>query len=329
MRSRLRIFTTALLLVLALQLLAGSILASGFEDKLLFYDQQTGEGGVGYLANGGYYQHVSYFGPGAFSLNWTHVTDEGFFYRDQTGDGAKVRVGWDGSVPTLWSRGYFSPWTSITYHEGHLLFYQKANGMAVIGKATDSGFEQIAYYPPGSFGRWSHIISTRHGLFFYDDETGAGAVGRFVTTNVAPPGGFGQLKVTGFTTLTDYGANYFSPGWTSIVDTERGLLFYNKYVGLYALAGVTSIGIVYHVQLFGGVPLLPMGYTSIVSTGDQFLFYNQNTGEAAVGSFYPGQYPFIPAHIWNYIRLTTTYPAGSFKRGWSHITLHNTPRPLH
>jgi hypothetical protein len=252
------------------------------------------------------------------------VADGGFFYREQTGDGAKVRIGSgsDGSVLTLWQKNGFSPWSTITYHEGYLLFYQKANGMAVIGKAGDNNFENLVIYPPGAFGRWSHIISTPKGLFFYDDETGAGAMGKFVYKRNA----FGAPYVTGFTTLKVFQADYFSPGWTSIAYTQNGLLLYNKYVGLCALAKVGDDGGVYH-YLWGGWPqLIGVGYSHIVSTGSSVFFYNKDTGSAGVGRLIPDDNTIIPT-FWNFLYATVKYPAGTFKTGWSHVLLQQTPNP--
>src|SRR5262245_18738683 len=133
--SAVRLCTVALLSALFLQLTCNPALAEDFDHKILFYDQSTGEGEVGVIESDNF-RTLSYLGPGSFLPWWTHVASDGFFYNQYSGDGALVTVHYGGGVETLWHKsGVFASWTSITSHEGYLLFFQSWSGKAVIGRA--------------------------------------------------------------------------------------------------------------------------------------------------------------------------------------------------
>src|SRR5204863_437819 len=77
-------------------------------------------------------------------------------------------------------------------------------------------------FPPGNFGTgWTHIVSHRGYLFFYNSSYGTAAIGA-VSRN-----GFRQYK--------SYAAYSVGLGWTHIVSTTNGLVFYSQANGMGAV----------------------------------------------------------------------------------------------
>ncbi|WP_331732116.1 hypothetical protein OG592_41185 (plasmid) [Streptomyces avidinii] len=130
-------------------------------------------------------------------------------------------------------------------------------------------------------------------LLFYNDTTGAGAIG--------------VLEEDSFTTVHSYPAGGFAPHWTHITELPgKGgqLLFYDVGSGSAAVGHLTPDTFVttqgYSAGAFSH-------WTHVVGTARAehvtALFYNSQTGAAALG--------FDPT--------VQSYPEGTFSTGWTHI----------
>ena len=110
-----------------------------------------------------------------------------------------------------------------------------------------------------------------------------------------------------FRQLRGYAAGSFALGWTSVVPTTNGILFYNKSTGRKVVGEVTATGD-YH-DTYGSVETLRTGWDKVVAVGSDVLFYDNDTGGGSIGA--------VSA---SYARLVwkKLYPGGFFK-GWDQI----------
>ena len=96
-------------------------------------------------------------------------------------------------------------------------------------------------------------------------------------------GAFGTLDGTGgHTTIKTYAPGAFATGWTQIVSTPGGILYYNAATGAGAIGRFDGAGNHTTVKLFPA-GAFATGWTRIVSTPTGILFYNGQTGAGAVG----------------------------------------------
>ena len=57
-----------------------------------------------------------------------------------------------------------------------VLFYRSDDASGKLGTLDSSGYHGLRQYPPGSFGDWTHVIGLNRGFFFYNSDTGEGAI---------------------------------------------------------------------------------------------------------------------------------------------------------
>ena len=265
-------------------------------DRLLFYWADTPWGRTGVLNRAGdFIKQNQYY---TFSTDWTWVAmgTNIFFYSSRTGAGAVGDIDDAGNFTTLrgFPEGFFyhygdivdpiagrirGGWSHITYHEGYLLFYDKVDGRAEIGRADASGYRTIMSYPRGTFGTgWTTIASTESKLLFYNANTGVAVVGDW-------------NKSTNPLSFTDLKTYYnFSTGWTHIVDgglhqgRPVGTLLYNTNTGSYTVGDIDEAGnLTMRTSTRWGYSTLGQGWTHITRVGQGLLFYNQWDGQLAVG----------------------------------------------
>jgi hypothetical protein len=126
---------------------------------------------------------------------------------------------------------------------------------------------QTQTFAAGSFGYWTHVVPTDEHIFFYNANTGAGAVG------LLGPGGWIQTQ--------SFAAGSFALNWNYIQTSGKHLLFYNQGNGLTAYAYVDPQGKYSYV----GSTYMPAGYNFLVRHGEYMVLHNSNNGETAVGFF--------------------------------------------
>ena len=270
---------------------------------------------------------INGFYPG--STRWTSVVDLGpevFYYDAVTGTALLGRVDAAGNQTTLL---YYPPgsfgvgWSHIVNHKGYLFFYNDQNGMAAIGTIGSSGFRQYQHYPAYSFGiGWTRIVSTSGGLLFYNGNNGRGAVGDWEFSYQTCPGFcFPTLSEVRFKQLTSYPAGTFTYGWTSIVQTTNGVLFYRQSDGLQVMADVNSAGQV--STRSHTVRYIKAGYTGVVAAGDEILLYNAADGDAALAEVLKPS-PWLVARAIGSLSIRREY-TGYFSAGWSHLATVTDP----
>jgi Zn-dependent metalloprotease len=230
---------------------------------------------------------------------WTHVASGAgsiFFYNADNGAGAVGSVAPDG---TFTMAGSFPPgsfsrnWTHAVWHDGSLLLYNANSGTAIIGRVS-GGFTQYNTYTTFSTG-WTDIVDVQGHLLFYNQHTGEAVVGTFDEVFDQGGGPFPFLVRIDYRDVRGHG---FAPGWTQIVDTGNGVLFYNGDSGQYVVGDFDAAGNYAdrvadrNWMVIGAPPLweysrLKTGWTHIVAANYKLLFYDGNTGEAMIGSVLP------------------------------------------
>ncbi len=299
--------------------------------KILYYNATDGSGAVGVIDAQNNHVTLASYDPGAFG-QWTHLVGnaaELFYYNARTGAAALGYVDAVGTHHTTQSfpAGYFGAgWTHIVRHKGYLFFYYAPNGVAAIGQFGTNGFRQFMTYQAGSFGLgWTNILSTANGLFFYRAADGAGAVGdwEYVTSGV--PGQFATITGVRFKQIKGYAPGSFTKGWTHVVETSNGVLFYRASDGLQVMTDITAAGAVNTRS--NTVKTLRRGWTHIVSVNDDILFYDAVNGDAAVGEILKYS-PWVLLSKVGSLVINKEFPS-YFSPGWTHLTGTVDPTLLH
>jgi len=226
------------------------------------------------------------WGPKDGFSTWSIVVDGGvdiLFYNATTGKSVIGQLDPSGvfintqPIPD----GQIGPgWTNITFHKGFYLFYNKHNGFAAVGNMKGSDFHTYNTWN-GSFSRhWTQITSTPNGLVFYNKQSGSVVTADWEVVRSGP--GFGEITQVNIKTLQSYPSG-FATGWTHVVNTSNGLLFYRRDSGLSVMANVDFDGSV--MTRPSSHATLPMGYDSIVSQNDDVLLYTKKNGNVAFGGF--------------------------------------------
>jgi len=262
-------------------------------------------------------------GPrGGFSP-WSIVVSGGvdiLFYDAKTGHATIGQVDAAGLFRTTQpiADGQIGPgWTHITFHKGFYLFYNKDNGFGAVGNMGPGGFRTYNTWK-GSFSRnWSQITSTRNGLLFYNKGSGSGEVAEW--SFVRSGGGFGQISQVNLNHLKSYPQG-FDVGWTHIVNSNHGVLFYCAGNGRSVMVDVDTDGSV--TTRSGSEKTIAAGYDSILSQNDDILLYIKSSGDVAVGGFRDD------VAIASGLVIRKAYPA-YFSPGWTDIVATVDPTIPH
>jgi streptogramin lyase len=78
---------------------------------------------------------------------------------------------------------------------------------------------------------------------------------------------------------TSFKTSAYSKGWTHIVNTPNGILWYNSQTGAGAVGQFDSAGNYTNTKVLN----FSAGWTHIVSTSEGIIWYNAKTGSAVVG----------------------------------------------
>ena len=200
--------------------------------------------------------------------------------------------------------------THVVNTRNGILFYNSANGRAVIESTHASGFPSLGGFYQFGTG-WDKIVSVGNQLFFYATN-GVAAVGnitpdlKFVQTQSFPAGSFGAwthilptdehlffynanngagavgyLGAGGWIQTDSIPAGSFALNWSYIQTVGKHILFYNQQTGLSASSYVNSNGKYSYVD---SLPL-PAGYTHLLRHGEYMVLHNANNGDTTVGFF--------------------------------------------
>jgi hypothetical protein len=262
-------------------------------------------------------------GPRGEFSTWSIVVSGGvdiLFYNAGNGHAAIGEVDASGVFRTTQRipDGQIGPgWTHITFHKGFYLFYNKDNGFAAVGNMGSSGFRTYNTWK-GSFSRnWSQITSTPNGLLFYNKESGSGEVAEWSV--VRSGSGFGYISQVNLNHLKSYPRG-FDIGWTHVVNTNHGVLFYCADNGRSVMVDVDTDGSV--TTRSRSEKTIAAGYDSILSQNDDVLLYVKSSGDVAIGGF-----PDLVA-LQSGLLIRKAYPA-YFSPGWTHIVATVDPSIPH
>jgi hypothetical protein len=117
------------------------------------------------------------------------------------------------------------------------------------------------------------------------------------------------------TTIKLYAPGAFALGFTHIVSTPTGILYYNADTGAGAVGRLDGAGNHSTIKIYQP-GAFATGFTQIVSTPGGILYYNGDTGAGAIGKL-------DSAGNHTTVKL---FPAGAFATGWSRIV--STPAGL-
>jgi hypothetical protein len=242
------------------------------------------------------------------------VVDTGgsmLFYNKASGTAVLTNENDDGTMPDVLVQHFSPGWSTIVEHQGYLLFYNKDSGLVAVGSIGANGFHQSfsGFFAPG----WTHIVSTSYGLLFYNASTGAGALGDWKYKYLAGCTGFCPVPIDVEQYFEKKGYS-FAPGWTHIIDTNMGIMFYRSTDGLFVMEDFDN-------QLNPGdrvtsITHLQPSYTSVaLLNGSEIMFYNSLTGAGELGHLVnPSQWVSVTA-IGTYQQDVT----GGFAPGWTHV----------
>ena len=275
---------THILLPAAVLLTAAFNQAFGDINYVGFYNQSNGLGAAARVDRSD--PPVTTAAQG-FTPGWTQIVpfSNGVFYYNEASGAAAVTVpNKDGSMTTVNDLHFSSGWTTIVNHHNYLLFYNKTTGIGVVGALQLSGSQYTFHQFPDIYHfstNWTDIVSTSNNILFYNSEDGSGATGIWTYTYAPSCTGFCSPTDVKFKQRVSYAKGTFTFGWTTIVDTGSGVLFYRETDGLSAVADVDTTG---HVLTRSDTVMnLSAGWTAIEATDGNLLFYNKANGDGAIG----------------------------------------------
>jgi hypothetical protein len=192
----------------------------------------------------------------------------------------------------------------VTRANDGMVFFFGANGSGDLRKYNaDGSFQSVRTWAAGSFGAWSSISYIRN-----DDSSSAREFVIFYDATHVLPTLIGHFDPTTGVWIVDQQSTSFSAGWTHIVCTNGGtLFFYNANNGNCAYGTVSASGV------FTGTsgPTLLTGWQTIVPVGGRYLFfYNASGTNAGHGAL---------VDLTSGLVTTKSWPAsdvGSFSAGW-------------
>ncbi len=280
-----------LLVIVGILLIAAYVASAQINTNVLLYDATNGEAVTYHVDYYGEFKLIRRYDPGTFSPNWTHIVN------------------------------VVSPSSS------YLLYYNAANGAASIGKLDEAGAHHaLREFAPGSFTTgWTHVVSYFDGFIFYTTQTGALAYVRLdsnltpqtIKSYAAGAAQSGTAKNRLGRILTENPrAVVFNPGWTHLVSTYNGMLFYNSRTGQGEFGRFdTRTGEYTNMKLYAGGVFGPLtggyalGWTHVVWSPTGILFYNERSSRVQIGRIdTTGEFTKI-----------NSYDAGAFATGWTHI----------
>ncbi len=297
--------------------------------KTLFYASYDGSAQTGRLNPVYGFDELTNYGPTSFANDWTTVVRLGtdiFYYNSATALAAIGHLDANGDHQTtrIFHPGFFgSGWTHIVPSGGNVFFYNESTGQAAMGRFSGpDGFTQYGYTSGFSLW-WTHIVSAQGRLLFYNQNTGVGAV--CVLDEI-----YGQADGL-FRTLTEIRcrqlrpAQYLAPGWSQIVDTKDGVLFYNIGTGQYVVVDIDEGGTLIDRQPEmspSGRPMwsyssLGQYWTHIERVKDALFFYSTYDGSAMTVTMYTP--PVSRRLLWGRHEPVVIRQQFALQPGWTHL----------
>lgn len=307
--------------------------------KTLFYASYDGSAQTGRVNPVYGFDELTTYGAGAFAPEWTSIVRLGtdiFYYNANTTLAAIGHMDADGNHITtrVFHPGFFGAgWTHIVPVDGNVFFYNASNGVVAMGRFTGpNGFTQYGYASGFSLW-WTHIVSAQGRLLFYNQNTGVAAVCVMDEIYGYADGLFRYLTEIRCRQLRP--AQYVAPGWSSIVDTKDGVLFYNLITGQYVVVDIDGGGTLVDRQPEispSGRPMwsyssLGEYWTHIERSKDALLLYNFYTGEAMTLTMYTP--PVSRRLVWGRHEPAVIQKRFNLQAGWTHLVTAIDEVPVH
>ena len=183
----------------------------------------------------------------------------------------------------------------------------------------EGGFLQ--YGSMYGFSDWSHIVSAEGRIYFYNTRSGQSAV--CVFDEIYEPGD-GLFRNLVAIRLRQVQAQRISRGWTNIVDTGDGIIFYNVYTGVYCVGDFDGASVlVTRVAPTSpsGRPLwrytnLGLNWTHVERVKDTVLFYNPYDGSGMTATMFEPDPSGLVAETGEPLVIRQQVFVGS---GWTHL----------
>lgn len=280
-----------LLLIVVSLLIASYVASAQVNTNVLLYNAANGEAVAYRVDYYGEFKLIRRYDPGVFLPSWTHI----------------VNV--------------------VTASSSYLLYYNAANGASSINKLDELGASHsLREFAPGSFTTgWTHVVSYFDGVVFYNEQTGALAYVRLdasltpitiksfpaINSQTTANSRLGKILTTNPRRVT------FNTGWTHLVATYNGMLFYNRLTGAGEFGKFdVRTGNYETLKLYQGGVFGPLtggyaqGWTHVVWSPTGILFYNANNSRVLIGRI---------DTTGEFIKLNS-YLSGALSTGWTYIT---------
>ncbi|MBS1812930.1 MAG: M4 family metallopeptidase [Acidobacteria bacterium] len=225
------------------------------DSHILLYKGSDRSGVIGQVNSAGQFVQTQTFGAYSFSY-WSEIVDTQygmFFYNRIDGTVAVCHVQSNGTLRQTDGKFNYIPagYDQIVVQGANLLLYDNETGGYISAAVGSDG--KFFYNTVNSCGAtlaagYRKIVAAGDKLFFYNPSTGAGAVGYIIKISgpLSPYPYYcgGQLKI-------QQTYSTFATGWTHLVNTSNGLLFYNQNNRSGALGRFASDGSFIQTQGFG------------------------------------------------------------------------------
>lgn len=300
------------------------------QEDYLIYNMNDGSEATGFVDNAtASFKQLAGFDPGTVP-QWTTVaqsSNDVLYYNAHSGV-LQLGVVDAGGTPRLvqnFGATFGRGWTHIVAHKAYWFFYNQVTGLAAVGNFQNGQFRQYNTWTGFSPG-WTSIVSTPNGLVFYNASNGTGAVGdwRIVSGGT----GFGYVVRVDFLQLSSYPAGHLSTGWTHIVNTNNGVMFYNAANGLTVMTDILTNGTI--STRGNSVQTIRAGWTAITADNQSIMFYDSSTGDVSIGRIRGFGVGFEgapePGFAAGSLAISSEFP-GMFSTGWTHIIPTVPPTP--
>lgn len=297
--------------------------------KTLAYKSSDGSAQTGRINPAYGFDNLTTYEASSFASEWTSIVRLGtdiFYYNRHNALAAIGHIDANGDHQTtrIFHHGFFgSGWSHIVAMDGNVFFYNEANGVAAMGRFTGPDGFTLYGYTSGFSLWWTHIVNAQGRLLFYNQNTGVGAVCVLDEIYGSADGLFRTLTEIRVRQLRS--AQYLAPGWSQIVDTKDGVLFYNIGTGQYVVVDIDAGGTLIDRQPElrpSGRPMwsyssLGQYWTHIERSKDALLFYSTYNGAAMTVTMYTP--PVSRRFTWGSNEPVVIRQRFTMQPGWTHL----------
>jgi thermolysin len=234
------------------------------DNSIFLYNVATLGGLIEQIDANGRLGWTQSFNPNSFGV-WTSIVDTAygmFFYNRSNGSIAVGNVNQAGQFVTTDSgKNVGAGFDQVVVQGGHILLYNSTTGAYALGSIGSDG--KLSTTPITGCGStlqpgYKNVLAMGSTIFFYNPDNAAAAVGSILPASVIVTEQCrGQLSINKF-----YSPYMFAIGWTNLVSTGNGLVFYNSGDGSAAVGYFAADGSFIQTSGYS----LSLNWTTIVTT---------------------------------------------------------------